>query len=78
MARGGARDGARRPRGAVNRTSSAVAEKALADGLTPLDVMLANMRFYHQEADRVLAELLAGGVPQVSDTKTMPDQEPDP
>lgn len=49
MARGGKREGAGRPAGAVNSKSREVAERAVAEGLTPLDYMLSILR--NDEAD---------------------------
>lgn len=50
MARGGKRDGAGRPTGAVTKRTREAAERALATGMTPLDVMLDNMRHFQQVA----------------------------
>lgn len=50
MARGGKRLGAGRPQGAVTKRSREVAERALAEGKTPLEVMLDNMRHFQQVA----------------------------
>jgi len=50
MARGGKRDGAGRPAGAVTRRTREVAEKAHKTGQTPLDVMLDNMRHFQKVA----------------------------
>ncbi len=50
MARGGKRDGAGRPSGAVTKRTREVAEKAVASGQTPLEVMVANMRHFQQVA----------------------------
>jgi hypothetical protein len=36
----------------------------IASGGTPLEVMLDNMRFYHSEAIRLVATLIAGGMPK--------------
>ncbi|MBA9063908.1 hypothetical protein GGQ91_003309 [Methylobacterium fujisawaense] len=47
MARGGKRAGAGRKPGAATQRTRAVAERASATGLTPLDVMLDVMRFQH-------------------------------
>lgn len=44
MSSGGARAGAGRPVGSVNRRSAEVASKALAEGLTPLEYMLGTLR----------------------------------
>lgn len=50
MARGGKRDGAGRPAGALTKKTREVAERALATGMSPLDVMLDNMRHFQQVA----------------------------
>jgi hypothetical protein len=58
MAKGGARQGAGRKRGIPNKVT-AKAAKAVADtGKTPLDVMIANMRFADEQAAEVLAKVL--------------------
>jgi len=44
MARGGKRDGAGRPSGAVTKRSREAAEKAASEGLTPLEFMLNVLR----------------------------------
>lgn len=44
MARGGARPGAGRKKGAITRRTREVAEAALEAGLTPLDYMLSILR----------------------------------
>ncbi len=63
MAHGGSRRGAGRRPGAIAKRSRAVAERATAEGVTPLEVMLDNMRFYHSEAIEALNKLLAAGAP---------------
>lgn len=50
MARGGKRDGAGRPAGAITKRTREIAERALTTGLSPLDVMLDNMRHFQQVA----------------------------
>jgi hypothetical protein len=50
MARGGKREGAGRPSGALTQRTRDVAEKALATGKTPLEVMIDNMRHFQQVA----------------------------
>lgn len=50
---GGKRPGAGRPKGSQNRRTKAlkeIADKAVAAGVTPLEVMLDNMRFAMAEA----------------------------
>lgn len=49
MARGGKRDGAGRPAGAVTRRAREAADRAAQDGLSPLDYMLSILR--NEEAD---------------------------
>lgn len=44
MARGGARSGAGRKRGSVNRRTREIAEEAVDRGITPLEVMLEAMK----------------------------------
>ena len=51
MARGGARVGAGRKPGSRNERSRRIADKAFAEGITPLEVMLKAMR-KHVEAER--------------------------
>lgn len=63
MARGGYREGSGRKAGGVNTRHAEIAAKAAAEGTTPLEVMLDNMRFYHQQADAALAKLLTGAAP---------------
>lgn len=63
MARGGKRSGAGRPAGAVTKRTRAVAERAIQEGITPLDVMLENMRHFRQvalDAEATLDGLTAG------------------
>lgn len=62
MARGGKREGAGRPAGAITQRTREVAERALATGMSPLDVMLDNMRHFQQvalDAESVLEGLTA-------------------
>lgn len=67
MARGGKREGAGRKKGALTVRTQDAAARALADGSTPLDVMLANMRHFQQVAldaeatiDGLTAEEISG------------------
>jgi hypothetical protein len=50
VARGGKREGAGRKKGALTVRTQDAAARALAEGSTPLDVMLANMRHFQQVA----------------------------
>lgn len=51
----------RKPGGTNARTRAmrAIADEALQSGCHPLEVMLNNMRFYHNEAQGILAQILA-------------------
>lgn len=51
MAHGGARPGAGRKRGSVTKKTSEVAQRAAAEGITPLEVMLAAMRQAYGKKD---------------------------
>lgn len=44
MARGGRRPGAGRPKGAANKRTREIADKAAGEGLTPLEYMLQILR----------------------------------
>jgi hypothetical protein len=53
MPRGGKRIGAGRKKGHVTERTKrmrAIAERATAEGVTPLDIMLDNARFWHEQA----------------------------
>ena len=66
--RGGSRPGAGRKKGSLTKRTSQIAERAIAEGKTPLEVMLENMRHFQQvalDAERVVegltvSELTAG------------------
>lgn len=57
--RGGKRAGAGRPAGTANRRTREIANQAAAEGVTPLEVMLGNMRFFHTEAGELLQKIMA-------------------
>jgi hypothetical protein len=60
MARGGKREGAGRKKGALTKRTKEIAERALAEGKTPLEVMLDNMRHFQQvalDAEQVINDL---------------------
>ena len=62
MAHGGKRTGAGRKIGALTLRTRETAERAIREGVTPLDVMLGNMRHFQslaESADRVLSEFSA-------------------
>lgn len=60
MPRGGKREGAGRKKGALTVRTRQVAEQALAEGKTPLEVMLDNMRHFQQAA--LSAEAVIAGL----------------
>jgi len=71
VARGGARPGAGRKTGALTKRTREVAERAVATGKTPLEIMLANMTHFQQVAldaeamlEGLTAEEFAGQVAQ--------------
>lgn len=62
MARGGKREGSGRKNGAVTKRTREIADKAMADGISPLEVMLDNMRHFQKvslDAEAILAGLTA-------------------
>ena len=67
MPRGGPNRGQGRKPGSVNVLTGQTREivkRAAEQGLLPLEVMLDNMRFYHSEATRLVARLIAGEMPE--------------
>lgn len=57
---GGARANSGRKPGSMNARSRETVEKALSRGVSPIEVMLENMRFYHQGACELAEALLSG------------------
>jgi len=52
MSHGGRRPGAGRKKGAVTAKTREIAEKAMTDGITPLEVMLGAMRSAWEAGDK--------------------------
>lgn len=78
MARGGKREGAGRPAGALTKRTREVAERAIAEGMTPLDVMLDNMRHFQQvalDAEATLEGLTASEFSGQVDSNATPDEQ---
>ena len=75
MPRGGKRDGAGRRAGVPSVKTiarKAIADKAAAEGVTPLEVMLANMRHFHklaESAEAALTELSADKIAELPPDK---------
>lgn len=59
MPRGGLRPGAGRKLNTPNKASAARQAAVAATGLTPLDIMLANARYFHEQALDAEAALAA-------------------
>ena len=59
MARGGSRPGAGRPKGSLTKRTREIAERALSEGITPLDVMLMAMRHAVDAGDLAAAHAFA-------------------
>lgn len=62
MPRGGKREGAGRKLSAVTRKTREIADRAAAAGVSPLEIMLDNMRHFQQvamDAEAILAGLTA-------------------
>lgn len=62
---GGARKGSGRKTGAATTKTREIADQAVKDGVTPLEVMLRAMRALVDEADRNIAKQVAAGVENV-------------
>lgn len=59
MSRGGKRSGAGRPKGAAARKTKEIADRASAEGITPLEVMLRAMREHADKEEWDLAAAFA-------------------
>jgi hypothetical protein len=64
MPRGGHRENAGRKRATPNKATAARQAEVAASGITPLEVMLANMRFHHQQAEELIGLLSAAESPE--------------
>ena len=76
MPRGGKRPGAGRPKGSTNKRSRVTAPKALATGMTPLDILLDSARRLHTEGDFVNAAAVAARAAPYVHQKFTAMQEP--
>lgn len=71
MPRGGKREGAGRKVGALTERTRETAERALAEGKNPLDVMLDNMRHFQQvalDAEAVIEAMSEDDAKSLGDT----------
>ena len=64
MPRGGPREGSGRKQRLANKATAARQAEVAASGVTPLEVMLANMRLYHRQAEELLELLNAAESPE--------------
>jgi hypothetical protein len=64
MPRGGPREGSGRKQGSPNKATAARQAEVAASGVTPLEMMLANMRLYHRQAEELLELLNAAESPK--------------
>lgn len=60
MPSGGRRPGQGRPKGSLTKRTQAIALEAGERGITPLEVMLENMRFAHEKAEPLLMQIIKG------------------
>lgn len=75
MAHGGKREGAGRKPGAVTTRTREIAEQALAEGKTPLEVMLCNMRHFQKVAEDAEAVIAGLTVAEISGHDVSPDEQ---
>jgi len=76
MGHGGRRENSGRKAGSANLKTREIADKRAADGkLTPVEVMLDNMDFYHHRADEVLERLLTE-IPQAGEAIAASSEDP--
>jgi hypothetical protein len=75
MARGGKRVGAGRKLGAVTKRTREVADRALAEGKTPLEVMLDNMRHFQQVALDAEATIEGLTAEEITGTEMTPEEQ---
>lgn len=75
MARGGKREGAGRKEGALTKRTREVAERAIAEGKSPLEVMLENMRHFQQVALSAEAVIEGLTVKEISGADVSPDEQ---
>lgn len=71
MGHGGKRDGAGRPAGSIAVRTRETAERALAEGKNPLEVMLDNMRHFQQvalDAEAVIESMTADEAEALGET----------
>src|SRR3990167_2995559 len=60
MARGGTRPGAGRKKNTPNKATQKRQEEIAKSGATPLEIMIENMRFAHENGAAVLAKIMRG------------------
>jgi hypothetical protein len=75
MASGGKRNGAGRKRGSLTKRTQLIAQRAIDEGRTPLEIMLENMRHFQQVA--LDAEALIAGMTakEITGQNLKPDEQ---
>ena len=71
----GKREGSGRPAGAVTKRTREIADRALAEGKAPLEVMLDNMRHFQQVALDAEAVLSGLTVEEIGGRDMSPDEQ---
>lgn len=75
MARGGKREGAGRKVGSLTERTREVAERAMATGKSPLEVMLDNMRHFQQVALDAEAVIEGLSIEETTGEQLKPDEQ---
>jgi hypothetical protein len=75
VARGGKREGAGRKKGSLTVRTQEVAARAVAEGVTPLDIMLQNMRHFQQVAIDAEATLEGLTAEEITGRAATPDEQ---
>jgi hypothetical protein len=75
MAHGGKRNGSGRKRGSLTKRTQLIAQRAIEEGKTPLEIMLENMRHFQQVA--LDAEALIAGMTakEITGENLKPDEQ---
>ena len=75
MAYGGKREGAGRKAGSLTKRTREIAERSMAEGKAPLEVMLDNMRHFQQVALDAEATLAGLTAEEITGTEMTPEEQ---
>lgn len=75
MSRGGKRQGSGRKQGALTKRTRAIAERAIAENKSPLEIMLENMRHFQQVAMDAEAVLEGMTAEEITGRAMEPDEQ---